>query len=151
MKLKNESNLKFNHLQGANKNPFSVPEGYFEDFPSRIQEKIVSETKQPNRIAQFFHVVKPQLALAFMIAGFAFIAITVIDAIMSNQVNSPVKNEVYTRIIEVDASEYSEQQFIDILLEEEKKPSEQKTEETDEYIHYLMDEGIDYGTLIDEL
>jgi hypothetical protein len=117
MKMKNESNLKFNHLQGGNKNPFSVPEGYFEDFPSRIQEKIVSETKQPNRIAQFFHVIKPQLALAFMMAGFAFIAITVIDAIMSNQVNSPVTNEVYTRIIEVDASEYSEQQFIDILLE----------------------------------
>ncbi|HSH52186.1 MAG TPA: hypothetical protein VK982_10735 [Bacteroidales bacterium] len=149
--MKNKSNLIFNNVQEKNKHPFSVPEGYFENFLSRVQEKIVLETKQPNRIVQFFHVAKPQLALAFMIAGFAFIAITAINTIMSNRVNLPVTNEIYTRIIEVDASEYSEQQFIDILLEEEKKSAEQKKEETDEYIHYLMDEGIDYGTLIDEL
>lgn len=149
--MKKESNIKLKDLKIENKNPFSVPEGYFENFPSRIQEKIVSETREPNRIKQFFHVVKPQLALGFMIAGFALIAITAIDTIMSNRVKSSVSNEVYTRIIEVDASEYSEQQFIDILLEEEKKSFEQQKEETDEYIHYLMDEGIDYGTLIDEL
>ncbi|HKL08004.1 MAG TPA: hypothetical protein VJ896_04465 [Bacteroidales bacterium] len=149
--MKKESNIKLKNLKIENKNPFSVPEGYFENFPSRIQEKIVSETRETNRIKQLFHVIKPQLALGFMIVGFALIAITAIDTIMSNRVKSSVSNEVYTRIIEVDASEYSEQQFIDILLEEEKKSNEQQKEETDEYIHYLMDEGIDYGTLIDEL
>ncbi|MEE4198924.1 MAG: hypothetical protein V2I54_14890 [Bacteroidales bacterium] len=149
--MKKELNHKFKNLQGKNNNPFSVPEGYFEDFPSRVQHKIASASRPNSWIIQLFHVVKPQLALGFMIAAFAFIALTTVDIIMSKQVNSSVSNEVYTRIIEVDASEYSEQQFIDILLEEEKKSAEQEKEATDEYIHYLMDEGIDYGTLIDEL
>jgi|SRR6056297_768487 len=149
--MKKESKIKIKDLQEKKNNPFSVPEGYFENFPSRIQEKIVSDQKETNWIIQLYHVIKPQLALGFIIAGFAFIAITAIDTIMSNRVKSPVSNEAYTRIIEVDASEYSEQQFIDILIEDEKKSTEEEKEETDEYIHYLMDEGIDYGTLIDEL
>lgn len=150
--MNRELNNKMKELQGNNQNPFSVPEGYFETFPSRIQEKITSESKQESWVLRFFHIVKPQLALSIMMAGFAIIAITVIDTIMTNRASSPVSNEVYTRIIEVDASEYSEQQFIDILLEEEKEIiKNQKKEETDQYIDYLMDEGIDYGTLIDEL
>ena len=149
--MKNKSKINIKDLQEEKNNPFSVPEGYFENFPSRIQEKIVSDQKETNWIIQLYHVIKPQLALGFIIAGFAFIAITAIDTIMSNRVKSPVSNEAYTRIIEVDASEYSEQQFIDILIEDEKKSTEEEKEETDEYIHYLMDEGIDYGTLIDEL
>ncbi|MFW5720901.1 MAG: hypothetical protein ACOCWW_00790, partial [Bacteroidota bacterium] len=143
---------KMKELQENNQNPFSVPEGYFETFPSKIQEKIISESKQENWFLRFFHIVKPQLALSIMMAGFAIIAITVIDTIMTNRSSSPASNEVYTRIIEVDASEYSEQQFIDILLEDEQEIiKNQKKEETDQYIDYLMDEDIDFGTLIDEL
>ncbi len=56
----------------------------------------------------------------------------------------------YTRIIEVDADEFTEQHFIDVLLEDKKKVDNHKKDETDFYIHYLLDEDIDYGTLIDE-
>ena len=40
---------------------------------------------------------------------------------------------------------------IDRLESEAGIIDEQKKEETDHYIHYLVDEDIDYGTLIDEL
>ena len=149
--MKNKLNNNLEKLQVNKKNPFSVPQGYFETFPSRIQEKIVADQKEPGWILKLFYLAKPQLALSFMILGFALIAITVTDTIMTKQTKSPIGSDAYTRIIEVDASEYTEQQFIDILLEDEKEIIENNEKETDQYIHYLMDENIDYGTLIDEL
>lgn len=138
-------------LKGNNNNPFSVPEGYFEDFPTKIQERIVSDNKEYAWAIKLFRFIKPQFALGFIIIGFAVIAITTINFILSNRTNTGIDSDLYTRIIEVDASEFSEQHFIDVLLEDEKKIDDHKQEESDFYIHYLVDENIDYGTLIDEL
>lgn len=150
LKMKNKNkNLK--ELKGHNKNPFSVPEGYFENFPTRVQERIISETKEYTWFAKLIGYVKPQFALGFMIIAFGVIGYTTVNFILSNKVSDGIDNDMFTRIIEVDASEYSEQQFIDVLLENEKKIEKKKKEETDFYINYLVDEDIDYGTLIDEL
>lgn len=146
---------KFNktveELKGNNNNPFSVPKGYFEDFPTKIQERIVSDNKEYAWAIKLFRFIKPQFALGFIIIAFAVIAMTTINFILSNRTNTGIDSDLYTRIIEVDASEFSEQHFIDVLLEDEKKIDDYKQEESDFYIHYLVDENIDYGTLIDEL
>jgi hypothetical protein len=144
-------NKKLEELKGNNNNPFSVPEGYFEDFPTKIQERIISENKEYAWAIKLFRYIKPQFALGFIIIAFAVIAITTVDFILSNRTNTGIDSDLYTRIIEVDASEFSEQHFIDVLLEDEKKIDDHKQEESDFYIHYLVDENIDYGTLIDEL
>jgi len=144
-------NKKLEELKGSTNNPFSVPEGYFENFPTHMQEKIISESKQDNWALRLVNIVKPQFALGFIIIAFGIIAYTAVNFILSNRVPGSIDSGYYTRIIEVDASEYSEQQFIDILLENEEKINKQKQEETDFYINYLVDEDIDYGTLIDEL
>lgn len=143
-------NTTVKELKGHNNNPFSVPEGYFEAFPSRMQERILSENKEYAWAVKFFKYVKPQIALGFMIITFAVISITTVNFILSNR-NTGIDSDLYTRIIEVDASEFSEQHFLDVLFEEKKKVDDHKKEETDFYIHYLIDEDIDYGTLIDEL
>lgn len=135
-------------LKGNNKNPFSVPNGYFETFPTKMQERILSENKEYAWAIKIFRYVKPQFALAFMIIAFAVISITTINFILSNKTS--IDNGLYTRIIEVDANEFTEQHFLDVLLEEKKPLDNHKKEETDFYIHYLLDEDIDYGTLIDE-
>lgn len=142
-------NKKLEKLKGNN-NPFSVPEGYFENFPTRIQERIVSENKEHAWILKLFRYVKPQFALGFMIIAFAAIAISTVNFILSNR-STKIDSDYYTRILEVDPSEFSEQHFIDVLVDDEKKIDEEKKEETDYYINYLVDEDIDYGTLIDEL
>ena len=134
-----------------NNNPFSVPEGYFDSFPQKMQERIASENTEYYWFARFFQLIKPQFALGFMIIAFAVIAITTVNVVLTNNTDTSIDSDLYTRIIEVDASEFSEQHFIDVLLNDEKKIDEQKKEETDHYIHYLVDEDIDYGTLIDEL
>ena len=144
-------NKKLEELKGNNNNPFSVPEGYFENFPTKIQERIISENKESVWAIKLFRYIKPQFALGFIIIAFAVIAITTVDFILSNRTNTDIDSDLYTRIIEVDASEFSEQHFIDVLLEDEKKIDDHKQEESDFYIHYLIDENIDYGTLIDEL
>ncbi|HRW63743.1 MAG TPA: hypothetical protein P5132_09655 [Bacteroidales bacterium] len=145
-------NFKMNleDLKGK-ENPFSVPDGYFEDLPSRIQERIASGKEEHVWFLRFIQFVKPQFALAFMIIAFAVITLTTIDLILSGKNEAVQNNNMYTRIIEVDASEFSEQHFLDVLLEDGKKEDIKKQEEMDFYIHYLVDEDIDYATLIDEL
>lgn len=144
-------NKKPEKLKGDNINPFSVPEGYFENFPTKMQEKISSEQKGQIWILKVFQYVKPQLALSFMIIAFAVIAITTVDYILSSRNEADMGTDYFTRIIEVDASEFSEQHLIDILLKDEKTLIKKKEIETDHYINYLVNEDIDYGTLIDGL
>lgn len=143
-------NKKLDELNGNN-NPFSVPDGYFETFPTRIQERIISDQKRFTWAIKLFRLIKPQFALGFIIIAFTIIAITSVDFILSKNAGSVIDSDLYTRIIEVDASDFSEQHFIDVLLDDEKEIKKQRNEESDFYIHYLLNENIDYGTLIDEL
>jgi len=143
-------NKYLDNLKKDKTNPFIVPEGYFDTFPTKLQEKILSERKEKNAFARFLTIAKPQLALGFMIAGFALIGITAVQ-FFSKHTKLPVATEVHTRIVELDASEFSEQHFIDVLLDENKKPVQEKKKNAEHYINYLVDEDIDYGTLIDEL
>lgn len=144
-----EFNKKLEELRANNTNPFSVPEGYFENFPTKMQERILSEQKESLWILKLFKHVKPQLALGFIIIAFAVISFTTVNFILSNRDNSDIKTIFYTRIIEVDASEFSEQHFIDVLFEDEETIIKKKEIEKDQYINYLINEDLDYRTLID--
>lgn len=144
-------NKNLEELKGNSNNPFSVPENYFDNFPTKMQEKISSKNQEPAWVTRLINYVKPQFALAFMIVAFGFIAITTVNYILKNKTESGINSDYFTRIIEVDASEFNEQHFIDVLLEEDKEVLVKKEIETDYYINYLVDEDIDYGTLIDEL
>ena len=144
-------NKKLEELNRDNTNPFSVPEGYFENFPTKMQERILSDKKEQIWALKVLQHVKPQLALGFIIIAFAVTAITTVDFILSKRNEAGMSNDFFTRIIEVDASEFSEQHFIDVLLEDEKNLIKKKEIETDHYINYLVNEDIDYGTIIDGL
>lgn len=146
----NDFNKKLEKIKGNNRNPFSVPEGYFENFPMELQEKIISENREYLWIIKLFRFVKPQIAFGLMIFAFALIAITTVNLIQTDKSNSTIDSDFYSRTIEVDATEFTEQHFIDILLDE-KKVNDHRLEDSDFYIHYLIDEDIDYRTLYDEL
>ena len=142
-------NTKLEELKKGNNNPFLVPEDYFNQFPSKMQEKVI-ENKQEYWIIRAFNLAKPQLTLGFMIIAFAVIAITSTNYILSIRTESSLKNSLYTRIMDIDASEFSEQHFMDVLLEDEIQPMEQDKIETDYYMNYLLDQDIDYSTLMNE-
>ncbi|NOQ27593.1 MAG: hypothetical protein GQ564_19695 [Bacteroidales bacterium] len=147
----NDFYKKLEKIKGNNKNPFSVPEGYFEKFPIELNEKIISENREYLWIIKLFRFVKPQIAFGLMIFAFALIAITTVNLIQTNKSNSGIDSDLYSRTIEIDATEFTEQHFIDVLLEDEKKVDDHKLKDSDFYIHYLMNENIDYRTLYDEL
>lgn len=151
-KLKmNDFNKKLKKFKENNPNPFSVPKGYFESFPRELQEKIISENREYLWIIKLFRFIKPQIAFGLMIAAFALIAITTLNLIQTDKSGSTIDTDFYSGTIEVDATEFTEQHFIDVLLNDEKKAIDLKLEDSDFYIHYLIDEDIDYRTLIDEL
>ncbi|MGE0088884.1 MAG: hypothetical protein AB7S50_05340 [Bacteroidales bacterium] len=137
-------------LKEKNSNPFEVPDGYFDSLPSRIQNKIIADSEKQPVFKKILVVLKPQLAFAAAFIGIALLSIVTLEYIFKDKATLPVTNGVYTRIIEVDASEFSEQHFIDVLLDENKQNTEEKNN-SDEYINFLLDENIDYTTLIDEL
>jgi hypothetical protein len=147
----NDFNKKSGKIKENNKNPFSVPNGYFENFPMELNEKIISENREYLWIIKLFRFVKPQFAFGLMIVAFALIAITTINLIPTDKSNSAIDSDFYSGTIEVDATEFTEQHFIDILLEDEKKVNDHKLKDSDFYIHYLINEDIDYRTLYDEL
>ena len=147
----NDFNNKLEKFKEKNTNPFSVPKDYFESFPRELQEKIISENREYLWIIKLFRFVKPQIAFGLMIVAFALIAFTTINLILTNKSNSTIDADFYSKTIEVDATEFTEQHFIDVLLNNEKKADDLKLEDSDFYIHYLIDEDIDYRTLIDEL
>ncbi len=80
-----KNNKTVEGLKGNNKNPFSVPDGYFETFPTKMQERIQSENKEYAWAIKLLRYIKPQFALAFMIIAFAVISITTINFILSNR------------------------------------------------------------------
>jgi len=132
-------------------NPYSVPEDYFDSFASKLQARIQTP-QEPNHHwvwERLLRVMKPQVSLAVGIVLFAVIASTSIHFLLNKKSATQLPAE-YAKVTEVDAFEYSDQHFIDILLEEEQAIRQKKLEK-DAYIDYLVDEGIDYGTLIDEL
>jgi len=141
--------LRHGELKG---NPYKAPEGYFDSFPTRLQETM----QQQERVAsplweRVMHLMKPQVTMAMGMIIFAFIAVTAVHYLINNQptTNQPLPVE-YAKMMESRSIESSEQHFIDILLEEEQAIRQEKLEK-EAYINYLMDEGIDYGTLMDEL
>ena len=131
-------------------NPFTVPDGYFDEFPSKIQERI-SSVKGESKLARFFTLLKPQLALSLSILAFAIISYSVINFI-DVRTKSSNKTEDIATIINVDELEFNEQDFLKIMFDEENNiPVEKIDEEAEIYMKYLMNEDIDYGTLLDEL
>jgi hypothetical protein len=57
----------------GNKNPFTVPEGYFENLNLRIQERLKDVEVTPLPVVNLWSRVKPWLYMVAMFAGIALI------------------------------------------------------------------------------
>ncbi|HDR67700.1 MAG TPA: hypothetical protein ENN61_01485 [Bacteroidaceae bacterium] len=66
-------------------NPFSVPDGYFKNLPSRIMSKIDSEKDNLSLIRTHWYAFRSQIALAASIIGFALLSYFVVKMIIPQQ------------------------------------------------------------------
>lgn len=126
--------------------PFEVPDNYFRDLPERIMEQCEAREKKRS----FIHILKPALSLAAMFVGVALIAYFAIQLIDQPENKTPYGKEDIAEAEYYDQY-YNQDEMMDDLKGDETIEAENDSEKTKEYIEYLLNEDIDYTTLINEL
>ncbi|MBN1387729.1 MAG: hypothetical protein JW965_04735 [Bacteroidales bacterium] len=127
----------------GNKNPFRVPENYFDEVRKEIYERTTATeaVKGKNRIIR---LVKPALMLAAAMIAFAIISYTGLKLLFP-EYGKPVEDN-YTEFL----YQFEEVELINILTEQE-TDAEIRSAETDEIIDYLLDQDIEYTSIIEFL
>ncbi len=149
---KNRSYLK----DGPGKdNPFSVPENYFGSFPDRLRERMEKEkVVQLKPAERFWRVVRPQLALAAAIAGFAVIGYLGFHTFVRQDAGMATEEQILG-YLDFYHNDFNEYYFADII--DEFPPEEDlffddylQPEDHDAYIDYLYRQDIDLELIISE-
>jgi hypothetical protein len=143
---------------GADKrNPFSVPDGYFDSFPVKLAEKLQSEeSAHLSMTERVWETIRPQLALAAVITAFAVIGYVGFRSFIETN-DEWLSNEAVAEYIDYYRYEFIEPYFLS-LLEEENFYFEDETdpdsytwrEDPDIYIDYLFNEDIDLDFILTE-
>ena len=137
------------------RNPYTVPEGYFDELPSVIIENCRQSTVIPEKIKKVFWLFKPQWLLAL------FVGLVGIIFFMRHE--TPVTYETMVSKVSDSAIYQNLQANIDYVdvntLEEEVQtenistlntPSD-STNNRQEMVNYLMNHNIDASEIEDEL
>ncbi len=128
-------------------NPFSVPDNYFDEFPSKIQNEISEKEKLPY-LKRFLQVLKPNLSLAASITIFALIAVIAVKSFVkdSNTYNNNIADD--SEIADIEMFDIDDNTIIDIIVEETETNNDDEIFD-DEILDYLA-YNTDYNTIIDE-
>ncbi|NOZ47175.1 MAG: hypothetical protein GXO79_10395 [Chlorobi bacterium] len=130
-------------------NSFKVPDNYFEDLPSKIQERIILQKKQSGYI--YFLIKKPAFIISFSLILITLIILPFTISHFKKQAN---QTQLAYQNIEVSDLEYfdiNEDMLIDeISAENSKSYVSENDENTEAVINYII-ENVDYSTILDEL
>lgn len=149
MENKDLNNKIFEKIKASKENPFKVPENYFEDFSSRLQEKIDSQKilKDNKPRIKFFNSAFKIAASLILIAAISFLIVK-----YTNNTKENNKYNIYAETIETSEfdlyNNLDENTIIDIIVEEDITLSDVNIED-DEIIEYLA-YNTNYETIIEE-
>lgn len=147
--MKDFSNNEEVEFRAGRELPFTVPRGYFESLPSRIQELCQPQQKE-RPFALFLQTARTQLALA---AGFAALAVLGYAAyyfIRATPAPTPeLSSHDYIEIVSKRISDYDELQLVE-ATNACCKTDTVKQGKNDPVIQYLLEEKIDYVTLMEQ-
>jgi hypothetical protein len=150
MKMKDLINNEDLKLKANRQLPFTVPNGYFEMLPERIQD-FCTKPQQQKPYMVFLQTVRTQLALA---AGFA--ALVVLGYAGYFYIQRPeaptqnLTNNDYIEIVSKRISDYDETQLVDAGGINTNIDT-LKHNKSDQMIQYLLEDNIDYVTLMEQL
>lgn len=144
MKMKHQEQIP-DKIQAAGKDlPFVVPDSYFEDLPGRIQAGL----PEP-RISIFANVqraVRPQLAMAAMFIGLIAVGYAGFRIISGN--GNPLDGDELVEVIEYLGYDFDDDLLISAIIESDIRFSPASSDpQTEEIIHYLSEEDIDFSEL----
>ena len=132
----------------SRKNPFGVPENYFEDLPSRIQERL---SGTPTIIPQRIDPVRRTLAIAAMFIGLLAVGYVGLRTIMKGQDSGMLSGDEVSTAIEYYGPQYDDDMLIAAIVEFDIDLEPQDIDyESDVIIEYLSSEEIDFNEILFE-
>jgi hypothetical protein len=133
--------------KAGKKNPFRVPDGYFNELPSRVQDFCSKQEK--NSSVSWIANAKTQLALAAGICFFVVLSVT--GYYYSSQANklNHVNRSDYFRLVERSGTEFDEIQLYEAVNNDAKKDTV-KSQFNEEYLEYFLYNNLENGTLLEQ-
>jgi hypothetical protein len=130
------------------KNPFGVPENYFNEFPSRLQERIsVSPSPAEHRL----YPARRVLAIAAMFMGLVTIGFFGLRVIMNGAGDHLLSAEEVSVAIEYFSPEIDDEMLIAAILESDIQLDDVDADlESDVIIEYLSTKEIDVRDMLIE-
>ena len=130
----------------SRKIPFNVPDNYFDNFPSRIQERLSEAPVVPiSRTYPFRRV----LAMAAMFIGLLTVGYFGLRMILDGQDTRMLSGEEVSTAIEYFGQEFDDEMLIAAIVESDIDLAPQDVDnETDVIIEFLSSEDIDFIELL---
>ena len=131
-----------------NENPFSVPEGYFNSFQQRLQDRIQSEKVNSN--PERSPAVISRLVWAGAVAAVFIVAFVVSKNIIGTGNNQPLSEDEIAYAFEQEIYDLDEAEILE-NLDEMIQDNDPENGYSDEIILYLLDEDIEIDNIVNEL
>lgn len=124
-------------------NPFVVPEAYFDNFSSRLRDKIHT-SKASGFHEKYVLTIKPYLAVAALFVGLIILGTIFYNVFFPGNNIKELKPDEIVELISEDAYYLSEESILEIIYMDEDGGG-------DEVIDYLTSEEISIIDIIDAL
>ena len=130
----------------SRKVPFGVPDNYFDEFPSRIQERL-SET--PTIPISRTYPARRVLAMAVMFIGLVTVGYFGLRMILNGQDTMMLSGDEVSTAIEYFGHEFDDDMLIAAIIESDIDLDPQVIDdETDVIIEFLSGEEIDFNEML---
>lgn len=135
--------LKGDRLFGDNgRNPFSTPQGYFDELPLEIQKQM-SKGMQSKVSHRMLSILKHRVAVSFGVLFFVGVAYSGYRYSKSAD-DAMIKPDEYFEFVSSNSGEFNEQELIKILDSEKKVASKKNLKkESDRIIEYLVNQQLE--------
>lgn len=127
-------------------NPFGVPDNYFSELPSRIQERL-SET--PTIARSWGYPVRRSLAMAAMFIGLLTVGYFGLKMIFNRQDTRMLSGDEVSTAIEYFGYEFDDDMLIAAIVESDIDIDPQDSDyDSETIIEYLSNEEIDFNEIL---
>ena len=127
-----------------NKNPFNIPDNYFEDMTDAVLKK-AGAASQVKKVG-FLTIARPYLMLAAAMIGFAIISYLAIEFLIPGSGTDSFEVN-YAELTEYLSSEIDETTIVEEVIKADM--DDELIIPTQDIIDYLIDTNIDYAEILE--
>lgn len=132
----------------SRENPFQVPDGYFESFTDRLQERIADAAPQEK---QPIGVLRPKLIYILGLFLILLVSYPVYRMVTGHSRNNLKNEQNLAGLAEYSLENIDESTLIEALPDEKIEPPQAISISREELLRYIEDENIDPASITDQL